>query len=136
MNNLAKANELFKKFESFKETWKNYNYIEIEFQFKIIQALLLIEMKEIKKTSQAQDLLEEVISSPNVKDELILDAIIPLIVLKIQEYKIYQNEKIFETIKELITKLKEYILKFNSIQLIIQYFIFKSIFVLFNVDFD
>lgn len=122
------AKKLFSKFSNEIQKWKDFSVVfeNTNAKFFISQALLAVKENSIQSISQAQDLLQQVIDNTNIKNELIIDAIKPLIELSIQEYKIFQNPKTLMRIKSLIDKFSDFVNKFNSIPLKIQSMIIKS----------
>ena len=59
-------------------------------------------------------LLKEIITE-NIEFSMIAEALIPLIDITIQEYKVFQNEKNYQEIVGLINRLEELGEKNNSI---------------------
>lgn len=82
-------------------------YKQIEPKLMLIQALILIKERSFASYSQAQRLLQKVVLSSAIKEDLI-QALSQLIDLTTQEFKLTNNIKIFK-------KLEEYIVIFNNI---------------------
>ena len=89
--------------------------------YSISKAIVLISKKSMKTNSEAQLILKKIVDESNVKTELIYGALLPLINLTIQEYKLFQSEEIFNNLKSQLNILNNLVKQTNSISLKIQF---------------
>ena len=85
---------------------KNTGSKVILIQYNLAKGLIFIQNGSFEDIGQAKLFLKEIINE-DVKFELIADALVPLIDITIQEYKVFQNEKIYQDLVSLIKRLEE-----------------------------
>ena len=116
VGNLKEAQNNFEILEYQFQNNKGFNYFNnLQNAYIITKALLLIEEKTMKTTVEAQELLQTIVVESNLTTPDILEALLPLIDLTIQEYKIYQKQEVFESIESFISRLRELAEIMNSI---------------------
>ena len=132
------ATKLFNLFEEEIQKWSNFHILfeNMNAQFEILKSLFLLRERSIQAMLDAQKSLQKVVNNENIKNELLIDALIPLIELTIQEYKNYQNPETFKKIEEQLEKFSEFVKNYNSIPLKLESLILKSKLELVNGNFE
>ena len=111
-----------KLLESIKNVYKISSFkIWINNLYNITKALVLIKQNTLQSKSQAQKLLEGVVYQSKDKTELIIEALLPLIELTIQEFKIFKNNLIVDKIENLLDIFRDLTENHNSIPMRLQY---------------
>ena len=119
LENSEKVQEYLLKLEKLTQKHTNEKNIYVESilaKFKLAKALVKIKNESLEDLFQAKMLLKEIITE-NIEFSMIAEALIPLIDITIQEYKVFQNEKNYQEIVGLINRLEELGEKNNSIRL-------------------
>ena len=128
-NNVMEAENYLRRFESFVTKWNSEQaeYADLfNAYFSVAKATILIAKKSIKTNYEAQLLLRKIIEENRVKTEIIIDALLPLIEISIQEFKLFQNEETFNDIRNLVNNLNELVKQTSSISLKIQSLIIQG----------
>ena len=99
---------------------------DIQAFYNVAQAFLLINKRTMIANSRAQILLQDVVSEYLTKRELLIKALILLIDLETQEYKLFEKSEILEDIILKSKNLQILIEGFNSIPLKIQVLILQA----------
>lgn len=137
LQNNDQVDNYLDKFNDFMGKLKGLNIpflFNIESQYKISLARKLIQNKNFKTSLQAQELLNEsLLLRPKI--ELRYDALILLIDITLHEYRAFENQETFETIKNLINVLGKLTERNPSIELQIHSLILEGKLVLISGNF-
>lgn len=123
MGNIQKAESVFLKIDELYNTWKHIDHPATELTGayrNIAQALILIETKSYKTYSQAQDILLEIVSNSHLRKDIVSEALLPLMSLKLNEFKTFQTKESLREFTSSLMHLKEVASQQSSIPLIIQ----------------
>ena len=123
MGNVQKAESVFLKMDELYNTWKYFDHPETELTVayrNIAHALLLMETKSFKTYSQAQEILAEIVSNTHLRKDVITEALLPLISLRLNEFKTFQTKQSLGEFTNSLMLLKTVADQQNSIPLRIQ----------------